>query len=380
MLHTTKTDILIIGGGIAGCIAAISLAEHFSVTLVDKLETPLDRVGESLAPTAQRILKKLGILGSLSKSDKQELFQENTGMQSYWGSDQVQFVDHLRNPDGCSLSLNRKKFESHLREFSNKKGVTCLWGYKLYNSNFLDKAWHVSFVSDTSNKRQETTITAKFVIDATGRNSHFARSIGIQRTHFDKLMACWISFPNISVNTMSTIVSDKFGWWYSAVVPQQKRILSFQTDADLLERTNFKSLSNFLELIQTNAIMQQLISKTSIHDIIFHGTVGANSTRLEKVAGTQWIAIGDAAISFDPLSSQGMFNAMATAMQASESLQSLNFIKEESSEKATLFVNSYTNQIEAIWSHYLKHRTLFYSAESRWKEDSFWKRRRAQVK
>ncbi|CAM1340925.1 tryptophan 7-halogenase [Tenacibaculum amylolyticum] len=376
MLHTTKTDILIIGGGIAGCIAAISLAEHFSVTLVDKLVTPVDRVGESLAPAAQRILKKLGILDALSKTDIQELFQENTGMQSYWGSDRVQFVDHLRNPDGCSLSLNRKKFASYLREFSKKKGVSCLWGYKLYQSNFLDKTWHVSFVSDTSKERKETTIKAKFVIDATGRNSHFARAIGIQRTHFDKLMSCWISFPNTSVNTMSTIVAEQFGWWYSAVIPEQKRVLSFQTDSDLLERSNFKSLSNFLALVQKSPIIQQLISNTDMNDITFHGTVSANSTRLEKVAGEQWIAIGDAAISFDPLSSQGMFNAMATAIQASELLQSVNFIREESSEKTTLFVKTYTNQIETIWSHYLKHRTLFYGAESRWKEDSFWKRRR----
>ena len=49
---------MIVGGGIAGCIAAISLIEFYEVTLIDKLAIPKEKIGESLAPAAQRILKK----------------------------------------------------------------------------------------------------------------------------------------------------------------------------------------------------------------------------------------------------------------------------------------------------------------------------------
>jgi hypothetical protein len=39
----------------------------------------------------------------------------------------------------------------------------------------------------------------------------------------------------------------------------------------------------------------------------------ANSARLAETAGDGWIAIGDAALSFDPIASRGLFNALYTA-------------------------------------------------------------------
>ena len=83
-----KTEILIIGGGIAGCIAAISLIDHYKVTLVDKLLAPNERIGESLAPASQRILKELNLLEGL-ENQIGTLYRKSVGMQSYWGSDQV---------------------------------------------------------------------------------------------------------------------------------------------------------------------------------------------------------------------------------------------------------------------------------------------------
>lgn len=48
--------------------------------------------------------------------------------------------------------------------------------------------------------------------------------------------------------------------------------------------------------------------------------VATNSSKLEQGSGEGWFAIGDAAFSFDPLCSQGIFNAMATAMQLADLL------------------------------------------------------------
>ena len=107
--------------------------------------------------------------------------------------------------------------------------------------------------------------------------------------------------------------------------------------------------------------------KTHRDSIKFHGTVAANSTKLMQVAGQQWVALGDAAISFDPLSSQGMFNAMANAMQLSELISQLKFtIKLE---------KVYKGQIDQVWENYIKHKHIFYQAEVRWSDSEFWKRR-----
>lgn len=372
--YNSTTDILIIGGGIAGCIAAISLVNHYNVTLLDKLVEPVDRIGESLAPSAQRILKELNLLENESDAIKQTIFRNNLGMQSYWGSNQLQIIDHLRNPDGFSRSLDRKNFEVYLRKSAAERGVNCIWGTRLSTSSYENNYWKVTTKSDDLKKRITHTIQAKFVIDATGRQSHFTKSLGIKRTQYDKLISCWMSLPNTLENTMSTIVADELGWWYSAVVPDNKRVISFQTDADLVDRNTFKHLDAFLTFTKQYELNAPLI-KGNEANINFHGTASANSTRLEQVIGKQWVALGDAAMSFDPLSSQGMFNAMTNAMQLQKLLISINFIKDLDTGKMEHFNMLYSQQIQQVWNHYLKHKNFFYSTETRWKEAPFWKRR-----
>lgn len=372
-----ETDILIIGGGIAGCIAAISLANTHGVVLIDKLKEPNERIGESLAPAAQRIMKQLDLLEGMETSTiaNEHLYLKNMGMQSFWGSEKVHIVDHLRNPDGFVQSLNRKAFESYLRASAIKKGVKCIWPAKLQNSNYEGNYWHISAKSGAENTRPENYhIKAKFIIDATGRQAHFAKSLNVKRQSIDTLIACWATMPNYLENTMSTISASENGWWYSAVVPNNKRIMAFQTDADLIDKNSIKELDFFIELAKENKQMAQILEKTK-SELKFHGTVAANSTRLEEIVGQRWATLGDAAISFDPLSSQGMYNAMASAMQLTDLLIEMNFIHSNNAEKEKQFQEKYTRQIDQIWNSYLQHKKLFYSAEMRWKESSFWKRR-----
>lgn len=363
-----KTDILIIGGGIAGCIAAISLVDFYQVTLVDKLAEPKDRIGESLAPAARRILKELNLLGDLE--DKVDaLYKKSLGMQSYWGSNQVHIVDYLRNPDGFVKSLDRKAFEGFLRKSAEKRGVNCFWGTKLHSNSYESK-WKIQVKSNDKNSTL-FNISASFVIDASGRQSHFARSLGIKRQVKDKLIACWATLPNTKQNAMSTISASKNGWWYSAITPNNKRIVAFHTDSDLIDKNQLKTLESFLKLAEGNKGISDLLGENG--DLIkFHGTVAANSTKLEQVAGKQWAALGDAAISFDPLSSQGMFNAMASAMQLRSLISPLNFTDE--------FDEIYTHQINEIWQHYTRHKDIFYQAEVRWEKSEFWKRRHNDFK
>ncbi len=361
---TKKTDIVIIGGGIAGCIAAISLIDSYQVTLVDKLLEPGERIGESLAPASQRILKQLDLLEGL-ENQLGTLYQKNVGMQSYWGSNQVHLVDDLRNPDGCVRNLDRQAFETYLRKTAEARGVHCVWGAKLHSSAYENSRWQLQLrASDTA--LSDTTISASFVIDASGRQSHFARSLGIKRQAEDRLVACWATLPNSRTNTMSTISASENGWWYSAVVPGDRRVVAFHTDADLVAKSELKTVASFLELAKGNPVIWPLLSEHE-NAIAFKGTVAANSTKLEQVAGQQWVALGDAALSFDPLSSQGMYNAMAGAMQLQDLLVRYGFT--ETLQKM------HTEQTEHIWHHYLKHKSIFYQAETRWKGSAFWKRR-----
>ncbi|MGJ8675264.1 MAG: FAD-dependent oxidoreductase, partial [Pseudoalteromonas sp.] len=44
-----KNSVVIIGAGVAGCIAALALCDSYKVTLIDKSASPEERIGECLA-------------------------------------------------------------------------------------------------------------------------------------------------------------------------------------------------------------------------------------------------------------------------------------------------------------------------------------------
>lgn len=373
-----EVDIAIIGGGVAGCTAAIALAGSYNVVLIDQTDSPPKRIGECLPPATRRILKQLDLLEGLDSpllSGNQSQHLKHIGTQSYWGNEQAHIVDLLRNPDGFGWHLDRQAFEIYLRETALKRGVNCFWPAKLQSAHYENHRWSITALA--KNKASNDTpyhFKAKFVIDASGRQSHFARKIGIGRQQYDKLISCWLTLPNQEANKMSTISASEIGWWYSSPLPQNKRILALQTDPDLIDRNVLKNIDQFFKLAQTNREMANLIQE-NCSTIGFHQTVAANSTRLDQVAGQQWVALGDAAMSFDPLSSQGMFNAMANAAQLTELMiksDPIGVLKPESLKEIQM---SYTLQLDRIWEHYTTHKRMYYREEMRWKDALFWKRR-----
>jgi len=158
------------------------------------------------------------------------------------------------------------------------------------------------------------------------------------------------------------------------VVPNNKRVLAFHTDPDLIDRNAMQGDGSFLALAQSNPVISAILERSG-DNIELHGIVAANSSCLQQVTGQQWAALGDAAISFDPLSSQGMFNAMASALQLKALIKKFNLVNKLDKQKMQQFETAYTQQINHIWLHYLNHKSIFYQQEMRWKNSPFWKRR-----
>lgn len=86
------------------------------------------------------------------------------------------------------------------------------------------------------------------------------------------------------------------------------------------------------------------------------------------------MAAGDAALGFDPLSSQGLFNALATGIEAGEA--ALAALKRE---EANDVWRAYATRIGQIWQAYAVHLRTYYALERRWLDAPFWRRRVAPM-
>ncbi|NOU49876.1 NAD(P)-binding protein [Pseudoalteromonas sp. JBTF-M23] len=355
-MRTEHTQIVIIGAGIGGCIAALALAKHYHVTLIDNHEQPPEKVGECLPPAARRILKLLDIQSLLD--DGPHLVSQ--GMLSYWGSPQPTVMDNLRNPDGLGWHLDRPHFERQLRTQAQLRGVQCLWPATLKESVYHDHKWHLQISA-----QQYALLTADIVIDATGRHCVFARKQNMKRKQLDKLMSIWLTGQFKVTKNMALISSTDNGWWYSAPLPTggssanisigQSRIVSWQLDPEHLQKHQDSQwfLNQAKRVNGFGTLIKQLIERSEQ----LHGIVAANTSRLEHFYGQQWFAIGDAAMSFDPLSSQGMFNAMASAMQLSDLLIQNGLV-------STQTALQYQQQMESVWEQYLHHKNVYYAQVS----------------
>jgi 2-polyprenyl-6-methoxyphenol hydroxylase-like FAD-dependent oxidoreductase len=116
---------LIIGGGIAGCVAALTLSKlNIKCTIYELREVPATIGGAvNLTPNALRILESLEVEISGCPVDAIELFSLHTGSR----------VGELgfKGPSGPSKRVERRILQKGLLEAVEKVGVKVVYGAKL---------------------------------------------------------------------------------------------------------------------------------------------------------------------------------------------------------------------------------------------------------
>lgn len=191
-------------------------------------------------------------------------------------------------------------------------------------------------------------------------------------------MVCgWLngSAPNETCSTagFTFVEAVEDGWWYTGPLPSNRRILAFYTDIELPSSNILRSTSEFLEYASRPRHLKSVLLDCGF--CISSGGVRMNVSsggRLQAPARFHWFAVGDAAVHFDPISSQGLFNALFTGLAAAEASDRL-FAGEDQQQLA----ETYSRLIQGIGDAYLQRLKLVYQSEARWPRHSFWLRRRA---
>lgn len=96
--------------------------------------------------------------------------------------------------------------------------------------------------------------------------------------------------------------------------------------------------------------------------------VAANSYRLDRTTGNHWLAAGDAAMAFDPLSSQGICHALKSGLLAARAIEACLLGDQTALEE-------YARGTQRSFDKYLSMRAVYYGREQRWSSSVFWQRR-----
>ncbi|AQR69216.1 hypothetical protein BZG29_13345 [Janthinobacterium sp. LM6] len=357
-----QADVLVVGAGPAGATAALNLAGRHRVLLVDRLAAPLARIGESLPPAAARLLQDMGLLDAFLRQGHAPYH----GNRAWWNG---AWAEHhfLSAPDGHGWHLARGTFDLWLRDEARQRGAALLASARVADIAPDDGGWRVRLETP----RGPCDAAARIVIDATGRSARLARKAGAQRRHSDRLVSIWQygHERTPSARGFAHIEACEYGWWYSAPLPGQRRVLALHTDADLLGNTTLRDAGWLEAAARRLPATRELLEQQGYGADTPALATPAHTAALDAAAGPGWFAAGDAALSFDPLSSQGIFNALYTGLAAAEAAD------RTLQGDATAF-QQYNAELAAIGAAYGRHLAYCYGQETRWPSAPFWSRRR----
>lgn len=163
-MKTEQTDVLVIGAGPAGTVAASIIKQAgFSVKIVEKTKFPRFVIGESLLPRCMEALEEAGFLDAVKEKGFQEKFGakfvKNGKVCDYF------FADQFTKGWSWTWQVPRGEFDKTLADTCEKMGIPVSYETTVTDIKF-NGSDSVTTVEDTDGNK--SLIEAKFIVDGSG--------------------------------------------------------------------------------------------------------------------------------------------------------------------------------------------------------------------
>lgn len=352
---------VVVGGGVAGTSAALSLVQAgLSACILERTDYSPWRPGETLSPeTYGELRQQVG-----PRLLEGEGFLVSHGLEATWGSDLPQQHFFLTNPYGCGWHVERRRLDALLARHVQAHQVRVLQRTSLKHLEREGGRWRVL----ASGPEGLLELRCDVLVDATGRAAQVARLCGVQRHSQDDLcsVSAIVEKPPEHREQCLQVEASPLGWWYATPLPGNRLIVSLLSDLDVLSRHDALRPVGWSALFSaTRHLAPRLGRLPAVKRLHVRR---CETSRLERAAGEGWAAVGDAAAMWDPLSSSGILKALRTGRAAAKALTAAL-----GGERGAL--ERYAQERVDEFTRYLSARQAHYSLEQRWTGEEFWRRR-----
>jgi flavin-dependent dehydrogenase len=363
-LSSRTADVAILGGGPAGCATAVALARAgVSVCVTAPQRGAAPAVGETLLPDSAGLLEELG----LWRRFLEEGHEPSLGTCSAWGSDEVGYHDFVLSVRGRGWHLDRARFDAGLLAAAESAGAAVVHGARFVSPAVATADGFRLQIVDRAGA--PTALTARFVVDATGHRAVFARGRGARRVQRDRLMFVYGFFDVVDAAAplrLTMVEAVETGWWYAAPLPGGRVAVAFASDPAHVRDAGLARSERWLPaLLATRHVAARLGGCRLRRGLVARV---APSGLTEPVSGACWLAVGDAAAAYDPLSARGIHKALENGIDAAGAIA-------RALAAGTGETPEYAAAVAEEFGAYRAERDHFYAAEPRWPRSRFWARR-----
>jgi flavin-dependent dehydrogenase len=362
----SKPDVVIAGAGPAGSTACYLLAGlGFRVLLLEKSKFPRYRIGESLTPSILPVLDFLKLRQTVENAG----FLRMPGHTVCWGSPEPRTGYYSPDKSRMGFQVWRESFDTLLLENARcQKGVEIKLGTGVNEVN-VDRR------GVTVHAARQGPIRTRFFVDATGHAGVLARQDLRQRDPDFKTLAVTGYWRDAAApagddfgNTLLEAYENGVVW--SVPLHNGLRNVTVLVDWSQGRRIRELGLRDFyLSEMAKLSYVSKFLGAACLP--VAPRVSDATLYTARQFAGERFLLLGDAGLFIDPLSSEGVQTAMASAITGAVVVNTILSRPATTASALTFYRDAQNN---AYSTHY-RQSAEYYDQERRWPDSIFWRKR-----
>ena len=337
--------IAVLGAGPAGCAVALGLQRlGYRVWVIS--EWRRFAAVEGVSARVLEGLRQVGLHQALASA------APPTPRRVRWSG-----VDQLLNDERL---LDRRLFDAALRRDLADAGVELRQG-RIRQLGQQGEQQRIVLEDGRS-------LLADFLVEARGRQAPLGEG-RLRGPETLSLLSSWQAEPGRAGSAVESLAD---GWSWMAALADGRCYWQITLDAAAAELPPRDELPAYCAARrQASALVQALFGDSANAAAPVHAR---SSTAIlpRQVVGPGWIRVGDAAMAVDPLSGNGVFQSLSSALQAPAVINTLL----QHPERTQLACRFHQQRIEHLFMRFARTGRDFYTAEPRWADAAFWRARR----
>ena len=322
-----KTEVCIIGAGPGGAATALKLSYlGIDSILIDKATFPRDKVcGDALSGKVSVLLDRLD-------TDIMKRFRHTKTPYGVWG---IRLVPSNTPPldlyfpaskENKEISpgyvATRVDFDNFLiQEVKRRDNITLHEGIQIEEYEKTDYGFRIK---DTKSNLE---IETKILIVANGAQSSFTRkyaNIVKEPKHYAGAVRAY--YDNVKMEEGLQLIELHFideivpGYFWIFPLPGNKSNVGLGLRTDVISKRKINLKNSMIDIIEKHPeLSKRFTEATRISDIVGYGLPLGSKSRV--ISGDNFMLVGDAAYLVDPMTGEGIGNAIYSGFMAAEQAQ-----------------------------------------------------------